>query len=153
MFLQRLKLRTRIYAGFGAVLLCCLIVAGVGVWGLAGVRAQSALLVSVPQNLARVLETRSAQDVISRTMLAARDDDNPALRGVFSRAQEDTAARMQAAIAASPSAERIALYKEVLRQLPDQRAAATLQFDAVEQMAASRSTLTPLGDSLSAAAS
>ena len=74
-----LRIRGRLYAGFGALLLFCAALAGFGVWQLWAIQRRSRLLTVQSNNTIRVGEIATELQAIRRAILRYAFDQDEAL--------------------------------------------------------------------------
>ena len=152
MRLGRVGVRTRIYAGFGALVALSLVIAGVGWFGLSGVNVQVGLSDQVVGNLVRALRVTHALEAMRRAETRYRLDMNAAAINEDRDLRKQVDTLLEAAGKVTLSSERLQIYKAV-REANLLHATAVEQYvmlrnDAAKLTAQSSST----GDTLMAAA-
>ena len=152
MLLSRVKIRTRIYAGFGSLILLGLVIAAVGTWGISGLGQQTTRLNSLIGNLRYVAQAVQGEDRIAEILLRARNDPNDSQKASFQAAQDNVREALNLARDATLSTVRKELYASVLSKLDAQAYFANISFDSGRKMVNGRSSLFKSGDTLTASA-
>ena len=152
MFLSRVKIRTRIYAGFGSLILLGLVIAAVGTWGIGGLGEQTTRLTSLIDNLRHVARAVQGEESIAEILLRARNDPNESLKISFQKAQGIVRESLNQAKDATQSSVRRELYESVLSKLDAQAHFANISFEFGRKMVIGRTSLFKAGDTLTAAA-
>src|SRR5580693_5579816 len=141
MSLLNLRIRGRLYGGFGALLLFCATLAGFGVWQLSAVRDQVGLLSVQSQNAVRIGEITTNLQAIRRGVLRyAFDQDEASLAEADKRLAQVTGL-LQEAERTTKSEERRAAYRETEKDVAEVKAKRAALGDAVKQMLAGRALL------------
>lgn len=151
MVIDRLKVRTRIYLGFGMLIMLGLGVAGFGVYQFSNVGGQVARMTALSADMQRVLETTHLLETIHRAEIRYRLDADAAALGVRQDGETRTASLLAQLSREDPSEARRRIYDGVQDLLPahDRGFARYLQFG---RMAAdARNRLLSGGDVLAAA--
>ena len=110
MKLLRLGLKTRIYCGFGALVLLGVALAGFGVWELSGIGFNVERMGVLSDNTARITEAESKIQIIRRVSLRYTIDQNEDQLKEAVMAEAEAIERLQAAAAATTVAERRTFY-------------------------------------------
>jgi methyl-accepting chemotaxis protein len=145
-----LRIRGRLYGGFGALLLFCATLAGFGVWQLSAVRDQVGLLSVQSQNAVRIGEITTNLQAIRRSVLRyAFDQDEASLAEADKRLAQVTGL-LEEAERTTKSEERRAAYRETEKDVAEVKAKRAALGDAVKQMLAGRALLFSDGDKMAA---
>ena len=145
-----LRIRGRLYGGFGALLLFCATLAGFGVWQLSAVRDQVGLLSVQSQNAVRIGEITTNLQAIRRGVLRyAFDQDEASLAEADKRLAQVTSL-LEEAERTTKSEERRAAYRETEKDVAEVKAKRAALGDAVKQMLAGRALLFSDGDKMAA---
>ncbi len=145
-----LRIRGRLYGGFGALLLCCAALAGFGVWQLSALRDQVGLLSVQSQNAVRIGEITTNLQAIRRGILRyAFDQDEASLADADKRLERVTDL-LDEAVKTTASEERRAAYREAGKDVAEVKAKRAALGDAVKQMLAGRALLFSDGDKMAA---
>ena len=114
MKLLRLGLKTRIYCGFGALVLLGVALAGFGVWELSGIGFNVERMGVLSDNTARITEAESKIQIIRRVSLRYTIDQNEDQLKEAVMAEAEAIERLQAAAAATtvhpPSAASVSTF-------------------------------------------
>jgi hypothetical protein len=109
----KLRIKGRLYSGFGALVLLGLALACFGVWRLSEISARVERMGGQSQNAIRVVQISAEFQAIRRAILRYQfDHDEP----TFAEAEKrlaDTAGMLDTAIKETKSAERSAAYREL----------------------------------------
>ncbi|HWN76654.1 MAG TPA: HAMP domain-containing protein, partial [Bradyrhizobium sp.] len=150
MSLLNLRIRGRLYGGFGALLLFCAALAGFGVWQLSAIRDQVAVLTLQSKNTIRVGEIATDLQAIRRGILRyAFDQDEASLVDADKRLDRVTGLLDEAA-RGTVSEERRAAYGEAAKDVAEVKVKRAALGDAVKQMQAGRALLFSDGDKMAA---
>jgi methyl-accepting chemotaxis protein len=145
-----LRIRGRLYGGFGALLLCCAALAGFGVWQLSALRDQVGSLGRQSQNAVRIGEITTNLQAIRRGILRyAFDQDEASLADADKRLERVTDL-LDEAMKTTASEERRAAYREAGKDVAEVKAKRAALGDAVKQMLAGRALLFSDGDKMAA---
>ncbi len=145
-----LRIRGRLYGGFGVLLLFCAALAGFAVWQLSAVRDQVGSLTRQSSNAIRAGEIATNLQAIRRGILRyAFDQDEASLADADKRLARvtgllDEAERM------TVSEERRTAYREAGKDIADVKTKRAALGDAVKQMLAGRALLFTEGDKMAA---
>jgi methyl-accepting chemotaxis protein len=151
MILGGLKIRTRIYAGFGSLIVLGLVVAAVGSWGIDGLGQQNRRMNSLTGNLRFVASATEGEELIARILLRARDEPDDKQKVQFHEAQDKVRAALTDARAKTLSAVRKDIYQSVLDKMEAQVESADRSFDLGRRMVEGRARLDVGGKALTAA--
>jgi methyl-accepting chemotaxis protein len=145
-----LRIRGRLYGGFGALLLFCAALAGFGVWQLSAIRDQVGILSRQSQNAVRVGEITTNLQAIRRGILRyAFDQDEASLADVDKRLDRVTGL-LDEGVRMTTNEERQAAYREAGKDVAEVKAKRAALGDAVKQMLAGRALLFSDGDKMAA---
>jgi methyl-accepting chemotaxis protein len=150
MSLLNLRIRGRLYGGFGALLLFCVGLAGFGVWQLGELRTQVAALTLQSNNTIRVGEIATELQAIRRAILRyAFDHDEKSYAEAETRLKKSTEL-LEEAGKTTVAEDRRAAYKDIVKDVADLKAKRLALGDAVKQMVAGRDLLFSDGDKMAA---
>jgi methyl-accepting chemotaxis protein len=145
-----LRIRGRLYGGFGALLLFCAGLAGFGVWQLSAIRDQVALLTLQSKNAIRVGAITTDLQAIRRGVLRyAFDQDEASLADADKRLAR-VSGLLDEAERTTRSEERKADYRAIEKDVAEAKAKRAALGDAVKQMQAGRTLLFSDGDKMAA---
>jgi len=145
-----LRIRGRLYAGFGALLLFCAALAGFAVWQLGEIRTQVASMTLQSSNTIRVSEIATQLQAIRRAVLRyAFDHDEKSFAEAETRLKKSTDL-LDLAVNATKSEERRAAYKEISKLVEEMKVKRIALGEAVKQMLAGRDLLFSDGDKMAA---
>ena len=148
MLLSRLRIRTRIYTGFGSLILLGLVLAAVGTWGISGLGQQTTQLNSLVGNLRHVARAGQGEEHIAELLLRARNDPNDALKASFQKTHDTVRDALNQAKDATLSTIRKELYESVLSKLAAQAHFANTSFEFGRRMTNGREALFKTGEIL-----
>ena len=149
--LSRLRLRTRLYLGFGSLIAVAVVLAGTGVWAIGRLGGQITTLEKVGTSVERVLSAKTLLEVIRRTQVRFMLDADEASANDMQAAQTKLRDVLNDAAANSLSAERLAIYRSVSARLTDQNAAAAKVVELGRAANEARTRLVKVGDALTSA--
>jgi methyl-accepting chemotaxis protein len=150
MSFRSLRIRGRLYAGFGLLLLFCAALAGFGVWQLSAIGDHVGMLTLQSKNAIRVGAITADLQAIRRGVLRyAFDQDEASLADADKRLAR-VAGLLDEAEHATINEERRAAYKEVENSVAEVKTKRTALGDAVKQMQAGRALLFTDGDKMAA---
>jgi methyl-accepting chemotaxis protein len=145
-----LRIRGRLYGGFGALLLFCAALAGFGVWQLSAIRDQVGVLTLQSKNTIRVGETVTDLQAIRRGILRYAFDQDEASLADADKRLDRVAGLLDEAVKVTVSEERRAAYREAIKDVAEVKAKRAALGDAVKQMQAGRALLFSDGDKMAA---
>ncbi|WP_441243592.1 HAMP domain-containing methyl-accepting chemotaxis protein [Tardiphaga sp. 768_D3_N2_1] len=149
MSLLNLRIRGRLYGGFGALVLFGLASSGFAVWQMTEVGTQVETLSVQSSNTIRASEIASELHAIRGAVLRySFDQDEAALADADKRLAGVTAS-LDTVIKASRSEERRAAYRAIEKDVADVKARRQALGEAIKQMVAGREVLQEAGDKLS----
>jgi methyl-accepting chemotaxis protein len=150
MMLSRLKIRTRIYTGFGSLVVLGLVVAAVGSWGIDGLGRQNSRMNALTGNLRYVAAAVENEELIARILLRTRNEPEDDSKPRFHESLEKARQALTEAKAKTLSAARKEIYQAVLEKLDVQAQSADRSFDLARAMVDARARLFSAGDTLTA---
>jgi methyl-accepting chemotaxis protein len=145
-----LRIRGRLYGGFGALLLFCVALAGFAVWQLGEIRTQVASLTIQSTNTIRASEIETELQAIRRAVLRYAFDHDEASFAEAEKRLAKVTDFLEAAVKATRSEERRASYKEIAKDVEQLKSKRIALGDAVKQMVAGRELLFSEGDKMAA---
>jgi methyl-accepting chemotaxis protein len=145
-----LRIRGRLYGGFGALLLFCAGLAGFAVWQLSGIHDQVGSMTVQSKNAIRVGQISAELQAIRRAILRYNfDHDEPSYAEAEKRLTE-TSEFLDLAIRETRSEERRAAYKELQKDVAELKVKRVALGDAVKQLVAGKDLLFTDGDKMAA---
>jgi methyl-accepting chemotaxis protein len=150
MSLLNLRIRGRLYGGFGTLLLFCAALAGFGVWQLSAIRDQVAVLTLQSKNTIRVGEIATDLQAIRRGILRYAFDQDEASFAESDQRLTRVIGLLDEAERTTKSEERRAAFSEAGKDIAELRAKRAALGDAVKQMQAGRALLFSDGDKMAA---
>jgi methyl-accepting chemotaxis protein len=150
MSLLNLRIRGRLYGGFGTLLLFCAALAGFGVWQLSAIRDQVAVLTLQSKNTIRVGEIATDLQAIRRGILRYAFDQDEASFAESDKRLTRVIGLLDEAERTTKSEERRAAFSEAGKDIAELRAKRAALGDAVKQMQAGRALLFSDGDKMAA---
>jgi methyl-accepting chemotaxis protein len=115
--LSNLKITTRIFGGFGTLILFGTLVAGIGVWQLTNIGSQVGRLVNVADNNATIIEVSERVQSLRHLSLKFKVSGDTDVAQEFSKEQTRTLEIVRDLERASASDERRKLFKETAEQI------------------------------------
>jgi hypothetical protein len=106
MGLDRFRVRTRIYAGFGLLVFLGCVLAGFAVWQMQSVGLEAGKMNALAANITRVLETWRQLEAMRRTQVEYRIDATDAAMQEFASAKAKALELLDASGKATLSEER-----------------------------------------------
>jgi methyl-accepting chemotaxis protein len=150
MSLLNLRIRGRLYGGFGALVLLGAGLAGFAVWQLSEIGRQVGSMTAQSANTIRAGEISLQLHAIRRAILRYTfDQDQPSIAEADKRLT-DIAGQLDTAIKATRVEERRALYVDVQKDIAELKAKRVDLGDTMKQMVAGRDMLLAEGDKLAA---
>ncbi|MGA2291446.1 HAMP domain-containing methyl-accepting chemotaxis protein [Bradyrhizobium sp.] len=141
-----LRIRGRLYGGFGALVLFCVTLTGFAVWQLGEIRSQSAAMKLQSTNSIRVGEIATELQAIRRSLLRYIFDQDEASFAESETRLSKTTEIVEEAIKTTISDERRAALGDVAKDIAELKQKRAALRDAVTQMQASRKLLFTDGD-------
>jgi methyl-accepting chemotaxis protein len=145
-----LRIRGRLYGGFGALLLFCAALAGFAVWQLSGIHDQVGSMTVQSKNTIRVGQMSAELQAIRRAILRYNFDHDEASYAEAEKRLTETSEFLDLAIKETRSEERRAIYKEVQLDVAELKLKRVALGDAVKQLVAGRDLLFTDGDKMAA---
>ena len=150
MSLPHLRIRGRLYAGFGALVLLGVGLAGFAVWQLSEIGAQVGTMTVQSANTIRAGEISLQLQAIRRAILRYTFDQDQESIVEADKRLTDIAGQLDAAIKATRLEERRALYVDVQKDIAELKSKRADLGDTMKQMVAGRAMLLTEGDKLGA---
>jgi methyl-accepting chemotaxis protein len=145
-----LRIRGRLYGGFGALVLFCAALAGFAVMQLGAIHTEVASLTVQSKNTIRVTEIAAELQGTRRALLRYTFDQDEASFAEAEKRMSKIADLLEEGIKTSISEERRAHYKEAIKDIAELKAKRLALGDAVKQMLAGRNLLFTDGDQMAA---
>jgi methyl-accepting chemotaxis protein len=145
-----LRIRGRLYGGFGALVLFGVALAGFGVWQLGEIRTQVAALTLQSTNTIRAGEIAAELQAIRRAILRYTFDHDEKSFAEAEKRLAKTADLLEASIKTSVYEERRTIYKEIAKDVENLKVKRVALGDAVRQLTAGRDLLFTDGDKMAA---
>src|SRR5438477_1086540 len=149
--LNRFRIKTRINAGFGALIAIALGMAAFGGWELTRIGGEVGRLSSVSENASRNLQVSVLGEKVRRTALRLKTSWDDTTIGQFNEAKAQASDLLAAAAKATSSEERRRLYNETSSAFDETSKSFEKLASLVAKMKADRSALFSGGEQLSAA--
>jgi methyl-accepting chemotaxis protein len=145
-----LRIRGRLYGGFGALVLFGVALAGFAVWQLGEIRTQVAVLTLQSTSTIRAGEIAAQLQAIRRAILRYTfDHDEKSFAEAETRLAKTTDL-LEVAIKTSVYEERRSVYKEIAKNVEDLKVKRVALGEAVRQLTAGRDLLFTDGDKMAA---
>jgi methyl-accepting chemotaxis protein len=145
-----LRIRGRLYGGFGALLLFCAGLAGFAVSQLSALHTEIAALTVQSKNAIRVGEITTELQGIRRALLRYAFDQDEASFAEAEKRMSKTTDLLEEAAKTTISEERRTVYKDTAKEIAELKAKRLALGDAVKQMQAGRKLLFTDGDQMAA---
>jgi methyl-accepting chemotaxis protein len=145
-----LRIRGRLYGGFGTLLLFCVALAGFAVWQLGEIRTQVAAMTVQSGNAIRAGGIATELHAIRRAILRYAFDHDEASFVEAEKRLAKASDLVEVTIKATRSDERRAAYKEIAKDVEDLKVKRIALGEAVKQMIAGRDLLFTDGDKMAA---
>jgi methyl-accepting chemotaxis protein len=145
-----LRIRGRLYGGFGALLLFCAGLASFAVWQLSAIHDQVGSLTQQSKNTIRVGEIATELQATRRSLLRYAFDQDEASFAEAEKRLTKTADFLDDAVKTTKSEERRAAYKDAAKEVAELKTKRLALGDAVKQMLAGRNLLFTDGDQMAA---
>jgi methyl-accepting chemotaxis protein len=145
-----LRIRGRLYAGFGALMLFCAALASFAVWQLWGIQDQVGSMTRRSQNTIRVVAISAELQAIRRAILRYNfDHDEPSYAEAEKRLT-DTSDLLDLTLKETRSEEWRFAYMEIQKEIAELKLKRAALGDAVKQLAAGRDLMFADGDKMAA---
>jgi methyl-accepting chemotaxis protein len=145
-----LRIRGRLYAGFGALVLFCAALASFAVWQLWGIQDQVGSMTRRSQNTIRVVAISAELQAIRRAILRYNfDHDEPSYAEAEKRLT-DTSDLLDLTLKETRSEEWRSAYMEIQKEIAELKLKRVALGDAVKQLVAGRDLLFADGDKMAA---
>jgi methyl-accepting chemotaxis protein len=145
-----LRIRGRLYVGFGLLVLFCMALAGFAVLQLGAIHTEVGSLTVQSKNTIRVTEIATELQATRRTLLRYTFDHDEASFAEAEKRMSKITDLLEEGIKTSISEERRAHYKEAIEEITKLKAKRLALGDAVKQMLAGRNLLFTDGDQMAA---
>jgi methyl-accepting chemotaxis protein len=145
-----LRIRGRLYGGFGVLLLFCTGLAGFAVWQLGEIRTQVGSLTVQSENTIRVSEIATELQATRRSLLRYAFDQDEASFAESEKRISRTTNLLEEADRTTRSEERRAVYRAASKEIGELKTKRAALGDAFKQMLAGRNLLFSLGDKMAA---
>jgi hypothetical protein len=145
-----LRIRGRLYGGFGALVLFCAALAGFAVWQLGAIHDQVGSLTHLSRNTIRAEEIATVLQATRRTLLRYTFDQDEASFAESEKNLSKVADLLEEAVKTTTSDERRAVYKDAAKEIGELKTKRLALGDAVKQMLAGRILLFTDGDKMAA---
>jgi methyl-accepting chemotaxis protein len=149
--LNRFRIKSRIYIGFGALIVICAVLAIFGGWKLTTINGQVGKLFAISENAARNLEVSKLAEVMRRASTRFKGMGDESMVKDFDDAQKQAVDVLAAAAKATTSDERRAIYNDVSAKIGEVRQNFEKLVQIAAAMKADRAKLFSGGDTLTAA--
>jgi methyl-accepting chemotaxis protein len=150
MSLLNLRIRGRLYGGFGALMLIGAGIAGFAVWQLSEIDRQVGSMTIQSANTIRAGEISQQLAAIRRAILRYIFDQDEASITEADKRLTDIAAQLETAIQATRLEQRRAIFVEVQKKIAELKSERVVLGDTMKQMVAGRDVLLAEGDKLTA---
>jgi len=150
MSIVNLRIRGRLYGGFGALVLFGAALAGFGVWQLWGIQSQVEAMKVQSENAIRIGEIAIELQAVRRAVLRYNFDHDEASFAEAEKRLAKTTDLLEEAAKTTTSQERRATYGETAKQITELKAKRVALGEAVRQMLAGRTLLFTDGDKMAA---
>jgi hypothetical protein len=145
-----LRIRGRLYGGFGALLLFCVALAGFAVWQLWGIETQVGMMTLQSKNTIRVGDVATELQATRRGLLRYTFDQDEASFAESEKRLSRIADLLEEAVRTTIVEERRTAYREAGKEIAELKTKRVALGDAVKQMLAGRNLLFTDGDKMAA---
>jgi methyl-accepting chemotaxis protein len=145
-----LRIRGRLYGGFGALLLFCAGLAGFAVMQLGAIHTEVASLTVQSKNTIRVGEITTELQAVRRALLRYTFDHDEASFAEAEKRMSKTTDLLEEAVKTTISEERRTVYRDAVKEVAELKTKRLALGDAVKQMLAGRNLLFTDGDQMAA---
>jgi methyl-accepting chemotaxis protein len=145
-----LRIRGRLYGGFGALLLFCAALAGFAVWQLGAIHSQVGSLTLQSKNTIRVGEIATELQGTRRALLRYTFDQDEVSFAEAEKRLSKIADFLDDAVKATISEERRSIYRDSVKDIAELKTKRVALGEAIKQMQAGRALLFTDGDKMAA---
>jgi methyl-accepting chemotaxis protein len=145
-----LRIRGRLYGGFGALVLFCAALAGFAVMQLGAIHTEVASLTVQSKNTIRVGEITTELQAVRRALLRYTFDHDEASFAEAEKRMSRTTDLLEEAVKTTISEERRTVYRDAVKEVAELKTKRLALGDAVKQMLAGRNLLFTDGDQMAA---
>jgi methyl-accepting chemotaxis protein len=145
-----LRIRGRLYGGFGALVLFCAALAGFAVMQLGAIHTEVASLTVQSKNTIRVGEITTELQATRRALLRYTFDHDEASFAEAEKRMSKTTDLLEEGIKTTISEERRTVYRDAVKEVAELKTKRLALGDAVKQMLAGRNLLFTDGDQMAA---
>jgi methyl-accepting chemotaxis protein len=145
-----LRIRGRLYGGFGALVLSCAALAGFAVWQLWGIDTQVAFMTLQSKNAIRAGEIATELQATRRALLRYAFDQDEASFAESEKHLSKITHLLEEAARTTPSEERRAMYTNAIKEMAEMTTKRAALGEAIKQMLAGRNLLFTDGDQMAA---
>src|SRR3977135_3351020 len=145
-----LRIRGRLYGGFGALLLFCAALAGFAVMQLSAIHTEVGALTVQSKNTIRVGEITTELQGTRRALLRYTFDQDEASFAEAEKRMSKITDLLEEAVKTTISEERRTVYREAVKEVAELKTKRLALGDAVKQMLAGRNLLFTDGDQMAA---
>jgi methyl-accepting chemotaxis protein len=145
-----LRIRGRLYGGFGALLLFCAALAGFAVWQLWGIETQVGMMTLQSKNTIRVGDIATELQATRRGLLRYTFDQDEASFAESEKRLSKITDLLEEAVRTTIVEERRAVYKAAGKEIAELKTKRVALGDAIKQMLAGRNLLFTDGDKMAA---
>jgi len=136
-----LRIRGRLYGGFGALVLFCAALAGFAVMQLGAIHTEVASLTVQSKNTIRVGEITTELQAVRRSLLRYTFDHDEASFAEAEKRMSRTTDLLEEAVKTTISEERRTVYRDAVKEVAELKTKRLALGDAVKQMLAGRNLL------------
>jgi methyl-accepting chemotaxis protein len=145
-----LRIRGRLYGGFGALVLFCAALAGFAAMQLGAIHTEVASLTVQSKNTIRVGEITTELQATRRALLRYTFDHDEASFAEAEKRMSKTTDLLEEAVKTTISEERRTVYRDAVKEVAELKTKRLALGDAVKQMLAGRNLLFADGDQMAA---
>jgi methyl-accepting chemotaxis protein len=145
-----LRIRGRLYGGFGALVLFCAALAGFAVMQLGAIHTEVAALTVQSKNAIRAGEITTELQGTRRALLRYTFDQDEASFAEAEKRMSKTTDLLEEAVKTTISEERRTVYRDAVKEITELKTKRLALGDAVKQMQAGRKLLFSDGDQMAA---
>jgi len=145
-----LRIRGRLYGGFGALVLFCAALAGFAVWQLSAIHTEVGALTVQSKNTIRVGEITTELQGTRRALLRYTFDQDEASFAEAEKRMSKITDLLEEAVKTTISEERRTVYRDAAKEIAELKTKRLVLGDAMRQMLAGRNLLFSDGDQMAA---